>query len=226
MLTLDPTGTVEPLRVLVVARQALARAGLRGVLGELADVTVVGLARSADEAETLARDLRPEVVLAAWDGADADAAVALVEALAAAGTPLVLLGEPPSPPDLAALVRAGLHGFVLGDATPEDVGAALRAVGHGLLVLDPILARALPALDTVARASAPPELVAEQTLTEREREVLQLLALGLPNKTIARRLGVSEHTVKFHVGSILAKLEASSRTEAVTRAARRGLLAL
>src|SRR5207249_4410064 len=119
-----------------------------------------------------------------------------------------------------------LRGFLLADVTPEDVGAALHAVARGLVVIDPILVRALPSFVADARPGGTTVLVVEQLLTDREREVLQLLSLGLPNKTIARRLGVSEHTVKFHVGSILAKLEAGSRTEAVTRAARRGLLAL
>ena len=75
-------------------------------------------------------------------------------------------------------------------------------------------------------AGSPAGAEGEEPLTEREREVLDLMALGLPNKTIAARLGISEHTVKFHVGSVMAKLGAASRTEAVTHAIRQGLLAL
>jgi zinc/manganese transport system substrate-binding protein len=98
---------------------------------------------------------------------------------------------------------------------------ALRAVAAGLVVLDP---RAAPAL-----VAAAPRLATEspaESLTARERDVLALVAQGLPNKTIAQRLAISEHTVKFHVGAILAKLGAASRTEAVRLAARRGLIAL
>ena len=97
----------------------------------------------------------------------------------------------------------------------------MRAVAAGMLVVDPQLAAAaLPlGLPTTARATTAP-------LTEREQEVLSLVAVGLPNKGIALELGISEHTVKFHVGSILGKLDAASRTEAVMAAARRGLLTL
>jgi DNA-binding NarL/FixJ family response regulator len=129
----------------------------------------------------------------------------------------------PTVGELSAILRAGVRGFLLSEAAGDEIAVALRAVSQGLLVLDPLIARTL----TIAPPSIGlDELTQDEPLTERELEVLQLLALGLPNKTIATRLRISEHTVKFHVGSILAKLDASSRTEAVTRAARRGLLAL
>jgi DNA-binding NarL/FixJ family response regulator len=220
---MDLPGERGSLRVLVVARQPMARAGLRGLLAEVPGVEVVGMARSPDEATDQARARGPDVVLGAWDRGDLDNAVALTELLASQGWPVVWLGDTPSPSDLQGLVRVGLRGFLLADAGSEDVYAALQAAAHGLLVVDPILARAVPGLATSPLLD---ESATDGTLTDREREVLQLLALGLPNKAIARRLGVSEHTIKFHVGSILAKLDAGSRTEAVTRAARRGLLAL
>ncbi len=216
-----------PLRVLVVARQPLARAGLRGLLAESADVQLVGVATSPEDAAVLARDLRPDVALAAWESGGADALVGLVETLGVGGTPLLVLGDAPPPAELSVVLRAGGRGFLLPDASADDVTAALRAVARGLLVLAPVLARAIPSPSLTGVVDAwSSEAALDQLLTDREREVLQLLALGLPNKTIARRLNVSEHTVKFHVGSILAKLDAGSRTEAVTRAARRGLLAL
>lgn len=211
------------LRVVVVARQPIGRAGLRGLLVELSDVAVVGQATSVEQATATVADLTPDVVLASWDSAGTEEALALVEAVGTLGVPLVLLGEAPGPTELSLMLRSGLRGFLLSDASAADVGAALGCVARGFLVLDPLLGRALP-------PAAPTPLVGEATsyepLTDREREVLQLLALGLPNKSIARRLNVTEHTVKFHVGSILAKLGASSRTEAVTRAARQGLLVL
>lgn len=218
-----PEAAGEPLlSVLVVGRQPLARAGLRGLLAELRDVRVVGQAAAAVEAAEVAAAERPHVALAAWDAGDREGIAALADALGAAGVPLVLLADGPAPPNLDALVWAGLRGLLLSDATADELGAALHAAAQGLLVLDAALVRALAPAD--ARREVGP--ATGDPLTEREREVLQLLALGLPNKTIARRLGISEHTAKFHVGSILAKLEAGSRTEAVTRAARRGLLAL
>jgi DNA-binding NarL/FixJ family response regulator len=210
----------RPLRVLVVGRQPLARAGLRGLLAERADVVIVGPVASLDEAIPLAAT-GADVALAAWDVADAEGLAALIDALAAQGVPLALVADVPSADTLADLLRAGVRGVLLPDATADEVAAALTAAAQGLLVLDPLLAPSVahPAPAAVTPATGDP-------LTERERQVLELLALGLPNKTIARRLGISEHTAKFHVGSLMAKLGAGSRTEAVTRAARRGLLAL
>jgi DNA-binding NarL/FixJ family response regulator len=222
--TIDGNGT-QRLRVLIVGRQPLARAGLRGLVSELGDVVVVGVTTSIDDAALAAKDQPPDVVLAASDAGDASTLSATVAALAADGIPTIILGQAPAPEDLTQALRAGLRGYLLPDATADEVGAALRAAARGLLVLAPVLSRALPVLSPTLR----PEFSigdGEQPLTEREREVLQLLSLGMPNKSIARTLNVSEHTVKFHVGSILAKLDASSRTEAVTSAARRGLLVL
>ncbi|MBI3976852.1 MAG: response regulator transcription factor, partial [Chloroflexi bacterium] len=211
------------LRVLIVARRPVARSGLRGLLDEQGEVAVVGQAGSVAEAGQLAIERAPDVALAIWDAGNTDEIVALAEAVGAAGAALVLLADAPSADQLSAVVRAGVRGFLLPDATAEDVAVALHAVAQGLLVLDPPLGRVL----TAPAAPLPPgEAAGEELLTEREREVLHHLALGLPNKTIAARLRISEHTVKFHVGSILAKLGAASRTEAVTRAARRGLLTL
>ena len=113
------------------------------------------------------------------------------------------------------------------DATGEEIVAAIAAVAGGLMTLDRRWAGAL--LATPERSQAPiPERLAdrEEPLTARELEVLQLLAEGLPNKRIAAQLHISEHTAKFHVSAILLKLGAASRTEAVTLAARRGLLIL
>lgn len=129
---------------------------------------------------------------------------------------------------VAVAELAGLGLGALGrDASVEEIVAAIAAVGAGLLALDRRQAAALwmppePVIASGAHAPAP----GEEPLTPREREVLQLLAEGLPNKLIAQRLHVSDHTVKFHVSSIMLKLNAASRTEAVTVAARRGLLIL
>ena len=211
-----------------MARQPIARAGLRGLLGDLGDVTIIGVTTGLREAAAAAAEARPDVALAAWDGGEVEEIGALAESLGGAGTALILVGEAPPPSDLTAVLRAGARAVLLSEVTSDELGATIRAVARGLLVLPPVLARAL-----VARGAGGatfedrgPDAGPEQPLTEREREVLQLLALGLPNKTIARRLGVSEHTIKFHVGSLLAKLAAGSRTEAVTRAARMGLVTL
>jgi DNA-binding NarL/FixJ family response regulator len=215
------------MRVLIVARQPVVRAGLRGLVGEIADVRVAGATATAEDALRIVGDNVADIVLAAWDAVDPEGTAEFAATLADRGIPLVLLGDVPPTTDLGPAIRAGARGFLLGEASVEEVEAALRAAWRGLLVVSPVFTRAPPALAVTGPvAELVPLDVLDSPLTEREREVLDLLALGLPNKTIARRLNVSDHTVKFHVGSILAKLDASSRTEAVTRAARRGLLAL
>ena len=115
---------------------------------------------------------------------------------------------------------AGPKGLLSRDSGAANLNAALTAVAQGLVVIDAELSAALlPSGDT-------PPAVSVGELTPREREVLQLLAEGLPNKVLAARLKISEHTVKFHVNSIMGKLGAQSRTEAVTRATRAGLIFL
>jgi DNA-binding NarL/FixJ family response regulator len=136
--------------------------------------------------------------------------------------PLVFIGGDPAAdgPGLSA----GAVAYLPPDADAATLAAAVRGVALGLTVVDPalIVAAGVHFHSRSALDPAPPG----ETLTTREREVLALVAAGLPNKTIARELGISEHTAKFHVGSLLAKLGAASRTEAVTIATRRGLLAI
>ena len=139
---------------------------------------------------------------------------------AVAGTypesPLVLVGADPAS-DGPGLSTAPVA-YVASDIDAPALIAAVHAAAAGLIVLDPTVAGAT-GIHAHVRASADSE-----SLTAREREVLELVAAGLPNKAIARELGISEHTAKFHVGSLLSKLGAASRTEAVTLATRRGLL--
>ena len=115
--------------------------------------------------------------------------------------------------------------LLLKDAGPAELGAAIQAARQGLVVLDPAIAREFAAVPPAAPSRSEVDEPVEP-LTARELQVLELLAHGLPNKTIAMELGISEHTAKFHVGAIMSKLGAASRTEAVALAARRGLLVL
>src|SRR5205823_1424367 len=128
-------------------------------------------------------------------------------------------------PQIAASSLPG-WAFVLREAESEEIEAAVRAVAAGLIVLDRSLASLLTVAPPAARVVDSTDALPGETLTAREREVLDLMARGLANKNIAARLNISLHTVKFHVASILAKLGASSRTEAVTIGARRGYVVL
>jgi DNA-binding NarL/FixJ family response regulator len=136
----------------------------------------------------------------------------------------VILSDDPGQP--AQLARAGLRGWacLARDVDADQLDLAVRSADAGLVLLDlPLAATSLAAGATPVVAEAPP---GSDPLTARELQVLQLVAQGLPNKGIARQLGISENTAKFHVASLTGKLGASSRTEAVTLAARRGLILL
>jgi two-component system, NarL family, response regulator YdfI len=206
--------------ILVVGAYPMVRAGLRALVEEAADCAVVGQAASFAEAAELAARLAPQVALVdagSAHGHELDELVALADEQPSVG--LVVLADAGAERYLPPLGR-GRVGYLARDAAPEAILQAVRAVAAGLVVLDPQAAPSLTATPRLA-VEAPSE-----PLTARELEVLALMAQGLPNKSIAQRLIISEHTVKFHVGAILGKLGAASRTEAVTLAARQGLLML
>lgn len=203
------------IRVAVVAPAMAMRVGLRQVLGSLPDVEVVAEAAHADELSLLEAD-----VLLLASAAD-------LNVLAAEPLPAVLLLTDDRD-DLAAFQRhpsLAAWGALPVNASEEELGAALRALAEGLWVGAPVLLRDF-LVDKVVQVSG--ELVdpATQALTARELEVLQLTAEGLANKQIAVNLGISEHTVKFHLSSLYAKLGVTSRTEAVRAGARKGLVVL
>jgi len=215
---------VEPeVRVLVVGDDPLARGGLMVVLGERPGVAVAGQRAAAEEVGAAAAELRAAVVV--WDlgaGAHEGTGAPELRDLAAEGPPIVALAadEGAASDALAAGARA-----VLGrEAGAGALVAAIHAAARGLFVVDDTFAALLPARAPAAPAGGIGD--APEALTPREVEVLQLLAQGLPNKLIGQRLGISEHTAKFHVNAILGKLGVQSRTEAVVRAARLGLVIL
>ena len=210
-MTLAPQD--RPVRVAVVSDDPLLKSALTGLLAQ------VGEARVVPEADA-------EVVL--WDpGPDSERALARMRELRVLRVPAVaVIG---SPDHLAPALAAGARGVVLRGDVGVDLGAALTAVKHGLTVIDQSLAHALTAAAPAPRVPAgPPHLRARGAgeLTERERQVVTLLAEGLSNKLIADRLGISDHTAKFHVNGVMAKLGAGTRTEAVVEAVRRGLVTL
>ena len=207
------------LRVLVVADDHLARAGLAALLDGQPGCTVVGQVAPESYASLGAEVFSADVAVwgLGWDVGGA--AEHLAEAMDA-GPPAIALV--PDESAVAEAWEAGVRGLLPRDASGTTLMSAVRAVAQGLAALDPELSATLSA--PLTPQEAPPQAPAE--LTRRELEVLGLIAEGLPNKTIARRLDISEHTVKFHVNSILGKLGVQSRTEAVTRATRTGLLLL
>jgi two-component system nitrate/nitrite response regulator NarL len=209
---------MEELRVLVVSDDPLARRGLALLLASQEGLTVAGQIGVDDEPDD-SGDGRADAVV--WDlglgvrfglkrlrGADPSAPPAVA----------IVADEIDARDALAAGARAALSRETDG----ERLAAALRAVVQGLVVLDDAFAAAL--LREVPETESPPELL--ENLTPRESEVLQLLTQGLANKAIAQRLGISDHTVKFHVNAILGKLGVQSRGEAMVQAVRLGLVTL
>jgi DNA-binding NarL/FixJ family response regulator len=169
-------------------------------------------------------DVEPDVVLVeAAAGAQEELLNALEDAELAQEYPVIVLSEQPKTAWLSKALRAGVRAVLPRDVAPEQLRAALEAASAGLVIIHP------SELDTVFSATVGPSAPLDELLeplTRREREVLQMLAAGLANKEIAARLAISDHTVKFHVASILGKLGASTRTEAVSAGIRRGLVML
>ncbi|HZP84322.1 MAG TPA: response regulator transcription factor [Chthonomonadaceae bacterium] len=211
------------IRILIVAAYASVRAGLHVLLAEAEDITIVGEASGSAELERLLPEARPDVVLADDNAADS---ARLLDALADREIGLVVLGD--SRTDYRRLADGPLPGwaYLRKEADGAEMIGAARAVAAGLIVLDRSLAPLLAEPPLIQIGQETEEVLPGEALTAREREVLQRMAQGLPNKVIAARLNISLHTVKFHVASILAKLGATSRTEAVTLGARRGYILL
>jgi DNA-binding NarL/FixJ family response regulator len=211
------------IRVFIVAASPLARAGLENLLAAR-DVQVVASSVSLEALAEMLADAAPDVVLIDASGEPFEAALEWIVASGlAADVSVVALGDGVTAASSAEALRAGVRAALPGDISLDQLVAALQAVAGGLLVVHPShMSEALPARSAPSRALD--ELA--ESLTRRELEVLQMLAAGLSNKEIASRLNISDHTVKFHVASILGKLGAGTRTEAVSLGIRRGLVLL
>jgi DNA-binding NarL/FixJ family response regulator len=211
------------IRVFIVAASPLIRAGLQSTLAD-SRVDIVGSAGDLESISGQLVDVEPDIVLV--EGA-ADAQEEILNALEDGGIAqeyaVIVLSEQIKAAWLSDALRAGVRAVLPREVTPEQLRSALEAAAAGLVVVHPSeLDTVLPA--TVGTSAPVDELL--EPLTKREREVLQMLAAGLANKEIAARLAISDHTVKFHVASILGKLGVSTRTEAVSVGIRRGLVLL
>lgn len=213
--------------VLVAATDPIVRAGLESILQASSDLSVVGIASSTDTLDVAIAERSPDVVLLELglpDDEPLTEKLAVLNSLAIAPV-IVVLADTLQGDWIAEALRLGIRAILPRSATAEEILQTAIAAAAGLVVLHPdaidVLLPVLPAVGRAVDASTP-----LQALTAREIEVLGMLAEGLGNKAIAKRLNISEHTVKFHVSSIFTKLNASSRTEAVTLGARQGLIML
>jgi DNA-binding NarL/FixJ family response regulator len=209
----------------VAATSEIVRAGLEALLTASPKLAVVGRAPDVTALAQQVEGVQPDVVLLQVELHE-DEAIAALPTLSAGTHPpaVVVLVDEPSSTWTAAALRSGVRAILPRQAVAAEIVAAIETAAAGLVVLHPDAVDAL----LPAAPSAPRTLPgsAQQTLTPREIEVLGMIAEGMGNKEIAWRLGLSEHTVKFHISAIFAKLHATSRTEAVTLGIRQGLIML
>lgn len=205
----------ELIRVVLVDDHAVVREGLRAFLQLQEDMAVVGEAENGEEAVAVVVAAAPDVVLMdlVMPGGDGISAILRVRA-ASPSTRVLVLSSYVDEAQVFAAVQAGAAGYLLKDVRPEALADAIRQVKAGGSVLHPDAAARL-----MERAAAPPGAA----FTPRELEVLRLMTEGLANKAIARRLQISEKTVKTHVSNVLAKLDVQDRTQAAVLAVRRRL---
>jgi NarL family two-component system response regulator YdfI len=207
------------IRVLIWAKSPFARDGLEAAVCADGRFEIVGEHKRSLDLASAYRDSKPDVLL--LDASEPD--VSRIQALISSQPliPVAILTDSLHRTGLLRLLQSGARAILHSDSSPGEICDALQAVSNGLAVISPALLEIL--LPAPEMADEEP-LLFQDSLTSRESEVLALLAEGAGNKQIAAKLGISEHTAKFHVSSILGKLGATTRTEAVTRGYRLGLI--
>ena len=218
--------SVEPIRVLVVDDHALFRRGLQMVLEQEEDIEVVGEAGDGAEAVERAADAVPDIVLMDVrmpKRGGIDACTAIKDAVPSAKIIMLTISDEEA--DLYDAIKAGASGYLLKEISIEEVAAAIRAVNEGQSLISPSMAsKLLTEFASMIKRTDDRQQVPTPRLTEREMEVLKLVAKGLNNRDIAKQLFISENTVKNHIRNILEKLQLHSRMEAVVYAVREKLL--
>jgi len=205
------------VRVLLASASAVRRAGLEALVKSAPALKLVGSLQGTQTIAQRAVELQPDVILADLDSESS------LRSNGSTNFPTVALIDKPDSSWTAQALRSGVKAILPRDAGIEEILPAILAAFAGLVLLDPQVAQNLV---QGVRSPASPMQPPHEDLTPREIEVLAMLAEGLGNRQLADRLGVSDHTIKFHISSILDKLGASTRTEAVTLGLRMGLILL
>ena len=217
---------VEPIRVLVVDDHALFRRGLQMVLAQEPDIEVVGEAGDGTEAVAMAEQMLPDIVLMDVRmprRGGIDACTAIHETVPSAKIIMLTISDEEA--DLYDAIKAGAMGYLLKEISIEEVASAIRAVHGGQSLISPSMAsKLLTEFASMIKKTDDRQQVPTPRLTDREMEVLKLVAKGMNNRDIAKQLFISENTVKNHIRNILEKLQLHSRMEAVVYAVREKLL--
>jgi DNA-binding NarL/FixJ family response regulator len=225
-LELPESTFADPIRVLVVDDHALFRRGLEMVLEQEPDIEVVGEASDGAEALEQATETTPDVVLMDVRmprRGGIDACTAIKDAVPS--TKIIMLTISDEEADLYDAIKAGAMGYLLKEISIEEVASAIRAVHGGQSLISPSMAsKLLNEFASMIKRTDERQQVPTPRLTDREMEVLRLVAKGLNNRDIAKQLYISENTVKNHIRNILEKLQLHSRMEAVVYAVREKLL--
>jgi two-component system, NarL family, response regulator LiaR len=213
----------EPIRILIVDDHAVVREGLRAFLALQDGLEIVGEAPDGEAAIVQAQRLQPDVILMdlVMPTRDGVSAMQELRRLGVQSRVIVLTSFLDDDRLLPAL-EAGAAGYLLKNAQPEELARAIRAANDGEAIIDPTVAARL--VQTLAIRSTETDGRRTDALTRRERDVLTLIARGRANKRIALELGISEKTVKTHVGHLLAKLGVTDRTQAALLAVQEGLV--
>jgi DNA-binding NarL/FixJ family response regulator len=213
---------VASLRVLIADDHPLFRKGMRALLSSSSEFEVVGEAATGAEAAALAESLQPDLILMDLQMPGDNGIAATREILHTSPHIRILVVTLFEDDDSVFMaLRAGACGYVLKDADEGEMVRAIRAVGSGEAIFSPAVASRVLAFFAAARPATPPQ--AFPTLTEREREILSLIAQGQPNAAIANELGLSTKTVANYVSNIFGKLQVADRAQAIIRARDAGL---
>ena len=216
---------MEKIRILLAEDHVLVRESLRNYLEKEADLTVIGEAGDGEEMVALAKELKPDIVIADVDMPKLNGieATRKIKAMNIA-VPILILTAYDIDQYIFPLIEAGAAGYLLKDISGQELVDSIRRVSRGDSVLHPAIVRKV--MDRLRVSGKGSDARTYESLTDRELETLQLAAQGMSNKEIADKLNVSVHTVEAHLGRIFNKLDVGSRTEAVMFALKKGWISL
>jgi DNA-binding NarL/FixJ family response regulator len=211
-------------RVWICANKAIARAGLESIIRSQATFKILGSSANLEALLEFEGDLQPDIILLEWLESDEEFLGELLFDRETVNPAIVVLSDRYREDRVVEMLSMNVRGILPRSATADEIVSTVAAAAAGLIVLHPDFAESWLSVPSFRTQVLPAET--SEALTQREIEVLQMLAQGLGNKAIASRLSISEHTVKFHISSIFTKLNASSRTEAVMLGLRQGFIML